>query len=239
MEDDGTVNIAKEPSAAPTNQDEDAPMVDLDQSSQQNAAPAKERVKYGSLRDLAPTTRATWTKLDFKGGSVIDERRTKKNPQVSMDSHSGNTFDRNESSGNLKQLLLPKREIWTKLDFHGASVRDERRTVPKKNWNDQSSAFNEGGYSSLRTLLPERTITWKKNQVLSSGSATAVSDNVRGLREERQKAMREEVVASANEDAADDDDLPAATDDGLSGETKPYSNLKDLLPEKKFYWRSK
>jgi len=310
MEDDGTVNVMKEPAdvglgseihdsknsaatasdvvAATNNNDNDygslkdllAPASDVVAAPNSNdnnygslkdlLAPASGVVaatknndnNYGSLKDLLPTKRPTWTKLDFHGASVPDERRTKttSGDQVVGDSNDDNAAVINEGS-NLKDLL-PKKAIWTKLDFHGASVEDERRT--KKKVGTVGGSFNVGQYSNLTTLLPKRTISWKKDQVLSSGSAPVVSDNVRGLREERQQAMKNEVIASVNEDdnaalSSDDEDdddanwseeevkpysnlkdvlLNNDADSGEDEELKPYSNLKDLLPERKFSWRS-
>lgn len=246
MEDDGTVNMQKEPSTPPASSSgssdnsasksnkETHAVLDLGNKLESGAA------NYGSLKDLAPTKRATWTKLDFKGGSVVDERRMKKK-EVRDDAASSD----NCLGGGLRELL-PKRATWTKLDFKGASVEDTRRT---KNRNIPSSgSYNEGKYSNLRTLVPERTITWKKNQVLSSGSATAMSQmGVRGLREERQQAMRDDVIASAtiNSSASDDatsseddkEEKDLASDSSLT-EIKAYTNLRDLLPERKVTWRN-
>lgn len=180
------------------------------------------------LKDLLPK-RPLWTKLDFHGAPVADDRRMKQT------NSNGNKSVR--SGGSLKDLM-PKREIWTKLDFHGASVVDERR-VARKGRDPAGSGgggFNEGEHSNLTTLLPERTITWKKTQVLSSGSAPFVGAGGRGLREERQRAMREEVVASAGAvDGTDDGDDAGAA--GTSEDAKAYTNLKDLLPERKMTWR--
>lgn len=246
MEDDGTVNMQKEPSTPPASSSgssdnsasksnkETHAVLDLGNKLESGAA------NYGSLKDLAPTKRATWTKLDFKGGSVVDERRMKKK-EVRDDAASSD----NCLGGGLRELL-PKRATWTKLDFKGASVEDTRRT---KNRNIPSSgSYNEGKYSNLRTLVPERTITWKKNQVLSSGSATSMSQmGVRGLREERQQAMRDDVIASAtiNSSASDDatsseddkEEKDLASDSSLT-EIKAYTNLRDLLPERKVTWRN-
>lgn len=252
MEDDGTVHMMKEPSTPP--RDEDAAMVDLDESTSSSSAST---ANYGSLKDLLPTKRATWTKLDFKGAPVEDVRRTKKPAAVD---HEG--IDDNAQSGagegvragaGLKDLL-PKRATWTKLDFKGGSVVDERRTKQMStSGGGSSSTFNEGQYTNLKTLLPPRTITWKKDQVLSSGSATTVSSNVRGLREERQLAMKNEVVASARNRAALEDDsdnngeggdvsnefeATIASGDALDEDgSSSYTNLKDLLPERKVTWR--
>jgi len=271
MEDDGTVNMKKVPSGTAAHQSSsmlvgqssvaatatDSSTSDLgEEKEEEEAELEKPEPNYGSLKDLLPTRRATWTKLDFKGAPIPDDRRTKKNTHSSS-----NNAPISSGSGSLKELL-PKRAVWTKLDFHGASVVDERRT---KKSSSSSSSTGSGGssggggkgggvggsYTNLKTLLPERTITWKKTQVLSSGSSPTVSRTGRGLREERQRTMREEVIASAaaaadaatttlEEDEDDRDDNVGDDSDGkdLEEEVKAYTNLKDLLPERKMTWRS-
>jgi len=306
MEDDGTVNMMKEPAASPIGDDseEKAAVVDLDDSSSDRST---NQNNYGSLKDLLSTKRATWTKLDVKGASVVDDRRTQQNkPDGDVGGSVGSVVG-NSSSGNLKDLLpqkaiwtkldfhgvsvaderrtkqkkpdgnigggtdvsndvsdvsssssgglkelLPQKAIWTKLDFHGVSVADERRTQQKlTTTTTTSTGFNrEGQYSNLKDLLPARTITWKKNQVLSSGSApTMISGNNAhdDLREKRQQAMREEVMASSsanndeiatsNEDEDEEDGDYDVDTTSARGEEKAYSNLKDLLPKKKFTFR--
>lgn len=277
MEDDGTVNTKREPAAdalvdlgtgATANDDtnygslkkllrskeDDAPVADNSSNygslkrllvKEKDATAVvdlnNDNKKYGSLKDLLPTKRATWTMLDVKGASVEDTRRTKSSDRA------GETI-KNEGGGiggSLKDLM-PKRATWTRLDFKGASVVDERRT--KKNTTSGSSSrggtFNtEGEYSNLKNLLPARTINWKKNQVLSSGSAAFTT-----AREDRQQAMKNDVIASASakEYASDDDDTDVVDSvddttintDSSKEEEKPYSNLKDLLPERKFTWRT-
>mmetsp|Transcript_3773 Transcript_3773/g.8411 ORF Transcript_3773/g.8411 Transcript_3773/m.8411 type:complete len:141 (-) Transcript_3773:82-504(-) len=137
---------------------------------------------------------------------------------------------------------MPKRATWTKLDFKGASVEDERRTKRITSSSKERNLNNEGQYTNLKSLLPERTITWKNKQVLSSGSAAITT-----TREDRQRAMKNDVIASssANHSASDGDDTDAADTGGestisasSSEEMKPYSNLKDLLPERKMSWRT-
>lgn len=137
-----------------------------------------------SLKDLLPTKKPTWTKLDFKGGVIEDERRTKK---ISVDI--GNT------DSNLKTLLLQsKKPTWTKLDFKGGVVEDDRR-MRKASVYGANAELSEGKYSNLKTLLPERKILW--------GSRGKVSVN------------------EMNEYAS------------------KGPSLKALLPERKFVWRNK
>ena len=52
------------------------------------------------------------------------------------------------------------------------------------------------------------------------------------MREAKQKAMRDEVIASATAAAGDEED-----DGGDQEEEGSYSNLTDLLPQKKFVFR--
>lgn len=178
----------------------------------------------------------------FHGRSVEDERRTSK---LKPDRIPDNADEPVGEGGNLTELL-PKRAIWTKLDFRGASVVDERRT--KNAGGSDGSGFNKGGYSNLRSLVPNRTINWKKKgQVLSSGSAPGLGQQSRGLREERQDAIRGEVMASAASNAAvaatgdsENADSDATVDeyDARSPiEEKGYSNLKTLLPERTITWK--
>lgn len=137
-----------------------------------------------NLKDLLPTKRQVWTKLDFKGGSVEDERRTKSAPVAESNTDS-----------NLKTLLMQsKKPTFTKLDFKGVGVEDESRA--KKG---EKEDFNKGQYSSLKTLLPERKIQWG-----TRGKVVSISDS------------------NVNVD---------------SGESKSVS-LKTLLPERKVTWRS-
>ena len=141
--------------------------------------------------------------------------------------------------GGSLQALLPKRATWTKLDFKGVPVEDERRTKRNTTQQGNTDSFNKGEYTSLKTLLPERTIKWrKKEQLLSSGAATS-GEVKRELmrREERQKAMKDEVLASVDQSSSSD--VVASSDEDVTGdsddekEVKPYQNLKDLLPERK------
>lgn len=174
MEDDGTINMMKELSPATIVGTNDG------------VWGVDGKKGYGSLKNLAPMKREIWMKLDFKGGSVVDERRTPKNGgggSVSAVIVSGDG-----AGGSNLRGLLPKRSTWTSLDFKGGQVEDERRTLGKSSLggvNSGIACLNEKPYSNLKMLLPERTITWKKVQVLSSGSAPMMSTNARGLREER------------------------------------------------------
>ena len=278
MEDDGTVNYSKEPSSSSTtttknkqpstypqssskirgtkdgfDSDSEAPMVDLGEDTQEATTAARTNNNYGSLKELTTSIqRPTWTKLDFKGGSVVDERRmqqmnkkTDDDDTISSDGEGGSSV----GGGKSLQELLPKRATWTKLDFKGVPVEDERRTKKQSGNSSSGSSFNQGGYSSLKTLLPTRTITWHKNQVLSSGSAPTLSQVSRGLREERQQAMKDEVLASISAEGTNNDDkedgeeggVAAEEDDSIGGggeDVKAYQNLKDLLPQRKVTWRT-
>ena len=256
MEDDGTVNYSKaEPTSGSSSSTASSPQLSSSQSSSpirgtregfnsdsskptnEVATPSSKESggnnNYGSLKELTTSIqRPTWTKLDFKGGSVEDTSRTR---GMNKDGGGGALTDDPGGSigggGNL-QDLLPKRATWTKLDFKGVPVEDERRTKRNTTQQGNTDSFNKGEYSSLKTLLPERTIKWrKKEQLLSSGAATSgeVKRELR-RREERQKAMKDEVLASV-EASSSDEDITGSTD--KEEEVKPYQNLKDLLPERK------
>ena len=240
MEDDGTVTYAKEPGKSTGSKiashrgtregfvKDGAANVDLG-----SAEAASGAANYGNLRVLLPQ-KPVWTKLDFHGRPVEDERRTKKAAKPA------DTTTEPISSGSGLKELLPKREVWTKLDFHGRPVPDERRTKKVVQPSPSGEGFNSGSYSNLSTLLPERKIKWRKQgELLSSGSAPTVSESTRGLREERQQAMKDEVIAAADdgdvsaeqeEDAGDDADSAGAPEKG-------YMNLSTLLPERKIKWR--
>ena len=161
--------------------------------------------------------------MDFKGGSVEDERRTK--PSKSTD----NVVSTSGSEGGL-QALLPKKPSWTKLDFHGVGVEDTSRTQSGRQGSSEAAA---PGFSSLRDHLPDRTITWKREQTLSAGIAASARDSVR---ETRRAAMKDAVISSAGASSANEveDGTRAEPDenDYLSG-----SSLRDLLPKKKFAFR--
>jgi hypothetical protein len=250
MEDDGTVNMMKEPtpflisssSLSVSGREENTHDVDLDRKTNPS-------INYGSLKNLLPTKRATWTKLDFKGASVEDERRTKKMvvdaaAATTIRDDSGADMSVNSGEGGRSlQGLLPVRPTWTKLDFHGASVEDERRTkwiAPRSG----SVGFNEGKYSNLKTLLPERTITFRKDQVFSSGSATMVnSKNTRRKQSsESQGRVKNEVMSTAAISLGDNVDVEINKDADnncySSMHGKAFAKLKDLLPEKKISWRT-
>jgi len=263
MEDDGTVHHKKEPSIEKS-EGEELAMVDLDSASSLGAS------NYGSLRDLMPTKRAVWTKLDFKGASVADDRRFKSTTQSGGDvgGDVGGEFKSEGGGGSLKELL-PKRATWTKLDFKGASVPDERRTATAartaesggEDGGGDEDGFNEGEYSNLTTLLPERTITWKRDQVLSSGSSPTVGEererrvtNLTTLLPARTITWKKNRVLSSGSSPTAGENVrgmreerrramkeeviasASASDDDDEG-TKAYTNLKDLLPGKKVTWR--
>jgi hypothetical protein len=216
MQDDGTVNITKEPT-----------------TTEWGSPTTTGNTNYGSLKNLAPTKRETWTRLDFKGGSIIDERRmtaiiSKQKSGVALSTTKG------EGGSNLK-ALLPKRSTWTKLDFKGGQVEDFRRTRGADSNSSSIVALNNDNkpYSNLKLLLPPRTITWrKKNQLLSSGSAPIISSNP----EERLADIKDEITSDTS---FSDDKVNVVYDDDDDDEeeemdvTNKFTNLKDLLPEKR------
>lgn len=116
-----------------------------------------------NLKELLPTKTTVWTKLDFKGGPVEDERRTKSAPVA-----------QSPSDSSLKTLLLQsKKPTFTKLDFKGVGVEDVSRTKKSAKEN-----FNQGQYSSLKTLLPERKIQWgSRGKVVSISDSNVVVDS--------------------------------------------------------------
>ena len=144
MEDDGTVNYSKEPtsgsssssssSTAPPSPQSSSPSSPIrgtregfnsDSSKPTNEVSTTSSKEsggnYGSLKELTTSIkRPTWTKLDFKGGSVEDTSRTKgMNKAASVDDV--NTKEGGSIGGGNLQDLLPKRATWTKLDFKGGS----------------------------------------------------------------------------------------------------------------------
>jgi len=244
MEDDGTVNVKKEPAKDAVSggsgslkdllRNRRASLTRYENVDGAGTPSEATPTNYGSLKDLAPTTRATWTTLDFKGGTVEDERRTakKKEPSSAAGGH---------LSTKGLQELLPKKALFTKLDFHGRPVEDERRTKKKDAPLGRRPERAQGGRtsSSLRKLLPKRTISWR-NEVLSSGSATFV--RAPGSRERRQRAMREEVTAAAAASRAEDgEEAEARADDdpagGPAGGAKACANLTTLLPARTMTWK--
>ena len=250
MEDDGTVNMMKEPATvlAPVSatrgdddDDDDDALVD---SNFQWASGAN----YGSLKNLLPSKRLTWTMLDFKGASVADDRRMKKTVAVDAPAAGGNVGGAGIEISNRKGTglkgLMPVRPTWTRLDFHGASVEDERRT--KRNSHQSSTKFNEGQYSNLKNLLPARTITFRKGQIFSSGSATIVNSSVmRTPRLESQGGVENENDAAdllSQQQQQHRDEVDGVMDESAdnsndSTQGKSFTNLKDLLPERKISWR--
>ncbi|KAL7490381.1 hypothetical protein ACHAWT_005487 [Skeletonema menzelii] len=203
---------------------------------------AGQAASSSGLKGLALSSkRPIFTKLDFKGGSVVDERRAKKKAPSTT-----NTAEASSSSttkSNLKDLL-PTRPTFTKLDFKGGNVEDERRT--KKQPDQDHSKLSSSG--SLQSLLPERKFMWKKQERRSNtndfiGSVggdfiarTTTASKNDSVREAKQKAMRNEVIASATvaTGALDEDE---EDESGGVQEVESYSNLTDLLPQKKFVFR--
>ena len=246
MEDDGTVNMMKEPSPAPRPPASAVSSLSPHGTGDTAAAGPVDgwgggKNNYGSLRDLAPTRRETWTRLDFKGASIVDERRTTRGGAGAGGAVDDAGFG-GGGGGNLRGLL-PKSATWTRLDVKGASVVDERRMGGKVPGGGGGGIVNEGGYSNLKILLPARTITWKKNQVLSSGSATVASSNVRGLREEKQSDIKDEIAdtsASSSEDEINVEEIDEEEKEEKEEEEKikAYTNLKDLLPERRNMFRT-
>ena len=117
-----------------------------------------------NLKELLPS-KPIWTKLDFKGGSVEDERRTKRAP-----------VDDGNKMSSLKTLLLQsKKPTWTKLDFKGVGVEDESRT--KQTTSEDKSSPN-GEYTNLKTLLPERKIQWGTRGKPASISGSSVETDL-------------------------------------------------------------
>ncbi len=255
MEDDGTVNMMKPATVvAPVSAtsdtghdqncgdgDDDA-LVDLNFQMASGA-------NYSSLRNLLPSKRLTWTKLDFKGASVADDRRMKRTEGVDTPAAGGDVGGAGIGISNRKSVglkgLMPVRPTWTKLDFHGASIEDERRT--KRNSRQSGTKFNEGQYSNLKTFLPARTITFRKGQIFSSGSATIVNSNVmRTQRLESQGGVKNEndaVDLLSQQQQQHRDEVYGVIDKGAdstcdSTQGKSFTNLKDLLPERKISWRT-
>lgn len=231
MQDDGTVNVTKEPTT--TNPATTRSEIEW------GSPTTTENTNYGSLKDLAPTIRETWTRLDFKGGSIIDERRT--TAMISKLSEGALSSIKGEGGSNLK-ALLPKRSKWVMLDFKGGQVEDFRRTRGADGSSSGIVSLNDNKpYSNLKLLLPPRTITWRKNsQLLSSGSAPIMSSTVRGLREERVVDIQDEITSDTS---LSDDEVNVVYDDNDGNDddddeedmdvTNKFANLKDLLPEKR------
>lgn len=238
MEDDGTVNMMKEPS----------PVVALDTTIAIRGLggngdalvdlniPVANVANYGSLKNLLPSKRVTWTKLDFKGASIEDDRRMKKNAVVdaaSRDTSAG--IEISDKKGSGLKGLLPVRPTWTKLDFRGASVEDERRT--KRTSPRTSPKFNEGQYySNLKSLLPARTITFRKDQVFSSGSATIVNSNM--IRTQSTGSQGESATVNESQHHHGDEGDGVIGENVTDNDYQSFTNLKDLLPERKLSWRT-
>jgi len=106
-----------------------------------------------NLKDLAGISkRPVFTKLDFKGGSVEDDRR-----MTSTSSSVPKLIDEGAAAApasGLKELALSsKRPMFTKLDFKGGSVVDERRTKKAPSTNTAEVSTTQG---NLKDLLPTR-----------------------------------------------------------------------------------
>eukprot|EP00984_Skeletonema_dohrnii_P017995 scaffold8312_cov92-Skeletonema_dohrnii-CCMP3373.AAC.1 len=106
-----------------------------------------------NLKDLAGISkRPVFTKLDFKGGSVEDDRR-----MTSTSSSVPTQIDEGAAAApasGLKELALSsKRPMFTKLDFKGGSVVDERRTKKAPSTNTAEVSTAQG---NLKDLLPTR-----------------------------------------------------------------------------------
>jgi len=106
-----------------------------------------------NLKDLAGISkRPVFTKLDFKGGSVVDDRRmTSTSSSVPTQTDEGAAT---APASGLKELALSsKRPMFTKLDFKGGSVVDERRTKKAPSTNTAEVSTTQG---NLKDLLPTR-----------------------------------------------------------------------------------
>mmetsp|Transcript_23917 Transcript_23917/g.47472 ORF Transcript_23917/g.47472 Transcript_23917/m.47472 type:complete len:677 (-) Transcript_23917:924-2954(-) len=106
-----------------------------------------------NLKDLAGISkRPVFTKLDFKGGSVVDDRRmTSTSSSVPTQTDEGAAA---APASGLKELALSsKRPMFTKLDFKGGSVVDERRTKKAPSTNTAEVSTTQG---NLKDLLPTR-----------------------------------------------------------------------------------
>lgn len=139
-----------------------------------------EPASSSNLKDLLPK-KPTWTKLDFKGVGVEDDRRTKK----------AKVSDSATDSG-LKHLLLQnKKPTWTKLDFKGGVVEDESRTTKSSSSED----FNKGQYTNLKTLLPERKIGWgTRGKVVSNKDDEGKGQSLKTLLPERKIMWRNKEI---------------------------------------------
>lgn len=167
------------------------------------------------LQKLLPK-KTIWTKLDFHGASVEDERRTRRTappgrrPATPAGEHSsplqkflpertlswrnevqssgsatfvrGGTGSRERRRRRMQKEVTAAAAVAAVATSHTEDVEEEADASAK----DAGSVDEEKAYSNLTTLLPARTMTWKKQQIFSSGSAASVSDSVRGLREERE-----------------------------------------------------
>jgi hypothetical protein len=210
MEDDGTVSYTK--SRPGDESGSSASMVDLGtEASTTTSGGGGGGEKSGAeapspsvnLKDLAGISkRPVFTKLDFKGGSVPDDRREKKSP---VDNDVEEEAAPLSLSGLRKLALSSKRPTFTKLDFHGTGVADERR-IPK----DTTAAAEvapTNNKSNLKDLLPKRPTFTKLD--FKGGN---VAD---------ERRMKKSSSSSAE---------PV-------GVATTTSSLKTLLPERKFMWK--
>ncbi|KAL7448068.1 hypothetical protein ACHAWC_000326, partial [Mediolabrus comicus] len=212
MEDDGTVSYTKSrPGGGESGSS--ASMVDLGTEAstttsgdggggeESEAAPSPPSV---NLKDLAGISkRPVFTKLDFKGGSVPDDRREKKS---TVDNDVEEEAAPLSLSGLRKLALSSKRPTFTKLDFHGTGVVDERR-IPKDT-TSTAAAEVPTNKSNLKDLLPKRPTFTKLD--FKGGN---VAD---------ERRMKKSSSSSAE---------PA------TGAATTTSSLKTLLPERKFMWK--
>jgi hypothetical protein len=210
-----------------------------------------------NLKDLALISkRPTFTKLDFKGGSVEDERRMKTATAVSPTSSSSSS---SSLSGLSELALSSKRPTFTKLDFKGGSVVDERRMKKKKKKKDSSSDTLMTN-SKLKDLLPKRPLFTKldfhggnvedeRRMKKSSSSASLATDsstnsNLKDLLPKRPLFTKLDFHGGNVEDnrrmKKSSSSASAASNEGggSGGGGGGYaSNLKTLLPERKFMWK--
>jgi len=157
-----------------------------------------------NLKDLAGISkRPVFTKLDFKGGSVVDDRRmTSTSSSVPTQTDEGAA-----PASGLKELALSsKRPMFTKLDFKGGSVVDERRT--KKAPSTTNTAEVSTTQGNLKDLLPTRP--------------TFTKLDFKGGNVEDERRTKKQ---------------PSSSTPALATSTPSSGSLKTLLPERKFMWK--
>ena len=212
MEDDGTVSYTKS-RPGDGESGSSASMVDLGTETSPTTSGGGGGEESGeasppsvNLKDLAGISkRPVFTKLDFKGGSVPDDRREKKS---AVDNDAEEQEAAPLSLSGLRELALSsKRPTFTKLDFHGTGVADERR-IPKDTTSTTAAAeAAPTNKSNLKDLLPKRP------------TFTKLDFNGGNVADERR--MKKSSSSSAE---------PA-------GAATTTSSLKTLLPERKFMWK--